>query len=450
MVNPFRPTCIFVFLFYILVVGCLGCEGNDSSSDGSGSEGQDSDLSPDENQEVASDIFSDISDPDHAGETDGDASNDPAQEEGPGMPVCTLVDSIVLTDGRVNQREHPESVWTGSEYLLGWKDGRHAGSFCTTCLTDIYWGTASRDGTGFNELRLTDGSCISEGVDIAWTGENLGMTWHEYCTTSTTPDMKFALVSKDGEVLVHPVTLMDDAASHAVVWTGTGFMIAFSDFFDAERTMIVDGSGTVVGEPVLVSGSEENGRAEYLLLSGSHVLMVWMKETGEPSVFEGYLTRLDLGGNPVEEPVLLTPDDGIRSRIMDSIIAEDELIVSWSDYDAGEYPRYFRRFDLYGGGLSEPIGPLPYAAYIAGWTGECVAFYSRDFDSETSYMIQRAGCMNLDGEIITEPALWEELNGAFGFSYVLGDDEMAVFDTWGSEYLFAVEIIMYRIACETW
>ena len=128
----------------------------------------------------------------------------------------------------------PSLVWTGNEYGLAWQDSRHA-------YPEIYFSRLDSAGNRIGPpVRVTTADAISAWPSLAWTGSQYAVAWHD--ERDGNYEIYFARLDSAGGKIGSDVrvTVALGASSHpSLVWTGTGYGLAWSDARD--DLLLVDG-----------------------------------------------------------------------------------------------------------------------------------------------------------------------------------------------------------------
>lgn len=165
----------------------------------------------------------------------------------------------------------------------------------------------------------------------------------------------------------HQISLSDGTAAYpALVWTGSGYGVAWSDLLDATNQEIyfaqLDTSGARIGEIVRVTDAPGLSAAPSLAWSGSEFGLVWWDtRAGDRRLL---FTRLDAAGVELESAreISAGPDDDEPILVWGST----DFAVAWND---GTTIR-FTRIDTTGAPFGEPLtlgtGRAPSIVYTEG------------------------------------------------------------------------------------
>ncbi|MDI7269462.1 MAG: putative metal-binding motif-containing protein [Myxococcota bacterium] len=203
-----------------------------------------------------------------------------------------LADDLVVADG-LNVGDPPALLWTGEEFVLAWS--QRAG----IRLARI---SATGDRVEREVPVAEDAGALGE-ISLAWTGSDIALAWAAW--SEEYHEIYFALVSAAGDRIAAPVRVTYDpwfSAGPDVVWTGSGFAIAWIDtrLTESACTMMgcsydiylarLDAHGTKLGDDRRIS--------DRTVSPGGSWAPVWMAWTGtELGVFWSWFARLRPDGS---------------------------------------------------------------------------------------------------------------------------------------------------------
>jgi hypothetical protein len=205
-----------------------------------------------------------------------------------------IPDSNASADGRM--------VWTGNNYAMAWRDGRHAAGGSNY---EIYFTRLDKSGqvTG-EQLRLSQTTETSKIPRIAWSGEEYGVAWNDYSDLSGDYQVFFTRITSEGQKGPLVPLDLDDAKVDqlAVVWDGTYFALLVHkrippDFYLSKLLFVqLNAQGQIVNGPrVLRENIDIETPALELTWTGDEYgAWWWLNGT------EVMLTRLDRNGDEID------------------------------------------------------------------------------------------------------------------------------------------------------
>lgn len=228
----------------------------------------------------------------------------------------------------------PAITWTGSEYVTGWSDYRVSSE-----NAELYLARHSADGTKVGADVLVAKSGDHEMLcDIAWSGSEIGMAWHDYASGSADVmfsrlDADLASVGTDLGVAVHAT---DSELSRSIVWTGSEYAIAWMQSATGDTDGVwdiylgrVSAAAEKVGTDLLVS----TGVALYdfppIDWDGTRFGTGWTTGAGTDKEVEFAL--VDAGGTAIGDAYPASGDDGSESEFPGLTGLEGLFAFGWKD-----------------------------------------------------------------------------------------------------------------------
>jgi hypothetical protein len=287
----------------------------------------------------------------------------------------------------------PCLVKTADGYAIAWSDNRYAAG-----EPEILFALLDSDATmaAGSEKRITNAPRPSSQPSLAWTGTGFGIAWSDRRAAGGQYDIYFALLDGQGNKTTGDVQITsmqannDYAFAPSLVWTGTGFGVAWHDnrvFNDNIYFALINADGSKNGNDRLISLPVDNGWA----LSHANSELIW---TGTEFalfysggvIFDSRikLTRLDSNGNKIGEEIVISEDSGPSSTPKASFSGE-YFGISWIDYRSGNPETYFTCCDSTGQKIGSDLRITDGAAkaYYCDieWTGSGFAVIWSDYRS---------------------------------------------------------------------
>jgi len=277
----------------------------------------------------------------------GDLDDNPAC-----VRICNLPEKIgdeLLVTNDINPALSPSLSWTGFEFGLVWSDRRHAKQevyFTRLDLSGNQIGgelrvTVTIDGSGFDTIRSPK---------IAWTGTEYGLVWGRPLNGDFA--IYFARLDATGAKIGDDVIVsssVDTGHPSALVWTGSGYALAWVDRRDGTNDIYfarLDPSGSLLGSEVRVTFNAAPSFPT-LVWTGSEYGVAWRGiQNGNVNI---YFIRLDIDGLPIDpEEQLITNGAVSISDRPDLVWTGTEYGVVWHDNRNGNAEVYFARLDELG------------------------------------------------------------------------------------------------------
>lgn len=239
----------------------------------------------------------------------------------------------------------PSIAWSGSEWGVTWHDRRNTGQGLNN---DIFFRRLFSTGapTG-SELQLTTAATSEITPRLAWDGAAYGIVW------SGDARIRFRRVSSSGQLLGSEIQLSSvaDSSGPDVAWTGSDYLVGWHDDRDggADLEIFIAGvraDGTSAGWETQVTQTTAQSAWPSLVWTGTQLAVamadtradpaaIWLERTGCCNDLDGDgYTTCDGDGNdsdPASHPGANEACDGIDNDADGTI---DELCVS-ACVDAG-------------------------------------------------------------------------------------------------------------------
>jgi hypothetical protein len=218
----------------------------------------------------------------------------------------------------------PDLEWTGTESLVAWAN---PGMMLERVDAD------GVDGGEDMRLAIPDRTHLP---GLAWTGSELGMTWHDL---SGTHSMYFGRFDAEGTSLADPVMVRDFQYRSTLLWTGSAFGLAWVDEPEPEageelHFTTLSPLGEETGTDVVINEPEAGAwiahpvteKRPVVIWHGSGYAATWRKWTDDPESSVILLRELGADGIPLDPEVEIA-----RGMIQQPRLAwtGSELVVTW-------------------------------------------------------------------------------------------------------------------------
>ncbi|HEV8701600.1 MAG TPA: putative metal-binding motif-containing protein [Candidatus Polarisedimenticolia bacterium] len=297
-------------------------------------------------------------------------------------------------------------VWTGSEYGLAWADNRD-GNY------EIYFKRLGPAGTFVTgDLRVTNAARDSIRPSLVWSGTGYGLAWSDL-RDDYNGELYFALLDASGSKIGADVRLTDHpriSSNPSLAWTGSRFGIAFRDDRNGGEGDVyfvgVGASGTKLAEEIRVTTTSTLFVAPSLVWTGSEYGVAWDSKTDAQPVHVVF-ARLDPTGNRIGGEVRVdgSPDG---SSLPSLVWNGDEYGVTWVDGRDGNGEIYFIGLTAQGVRIGSDFrltnDPGSLNSPRLAWTGSqyTVAWTDfRNFNEEIYLASIGCNCVDTDGDGFT-------------------------------------------------
>lgn len=229
-------------------------------------------------------------------------------------------------------------VWTGTEYGVAWYDTQNGDT-----TSDIYFTRVAPGGTVSPQTRITDlGTQRGFTGSLAWTGTEYVVGWRDI-RDSGTWDVYIARLDASGTRLSDDVRITDDTmltGGPKLIWTGTHLAMLFDDMSGTDDVWFAraDASGAPIGsaQPITVAAGVSAG-ATMVARGAAGFVATWFDDRA--GSLQLYALILDADGAP-EGSELVLPSSPFFSGPEPSsggmTWTGDRAVVVWSDVSGGD------------------------------------------------------------------------------------------------------------------
>ena len=232
----------------------------------------------------------------------------------------------------------PAVALNGSNIYVVWFDD-------TTGNFEIYFKRSTDGGATWQSAnRLTNNAADSEYPDIAVSGANIYVVWHDGDYGSR--DIYFRKSADSGVTWKASQRLTNNAGMSwvpAIAVSGTNVVVAWSDGTPGNNEIYIkksaDGGATWQASKKITNNTGGSCYPD-IAVSGANVYVVWNDDT--PGNGEIYLRKSVDGGAAWQNPKRLTNNAGASANAAIAV-SGDAVHVAWSDDTPGDYEIYYRK-----------------------------------------------------------------------------------------------------------
>ena len=206
------------------------------------------------------------------------------------------------------------------------------------------------------ETRVTNATGSSIYSSLVWNGGGYGVAWYD--ARDGNEEIYFARLDTSGNRIgadVRVTSAAGESRNASVVWTGSGYGVAWYDFRDGNWEIYfarLDAAGNKVGSDVRVTNNTVASNFPSLVWTGSVYGVSW--DDRRDGNYEIYFARLDAAGNKVGSDVRIT-NDSSASQYSSLVWRGGEYGVAWYDNRDGNYEIYFARLDAAGNKIGSDV-----------------------------------------------------------------------------------------------
>jgi hypothetical protein len=161
-------------------------------------------------------------------------------------------------------------VWTGSGYGVAWydlRDGNH----------EIYFARLTPEGVKVGgDVRVTTDASGSYSPSLVWTGSGYGVAWPD--DRDGNREIYFARITPEGVKVGGDVRVTADGFVPSLVWTGSGYGVAWQDDRDGNWEIYfarLTPEGVKVGGDMRVTTAASSSAYPSLVWTGSGYGVAW-------------------------------------------------------------------------------------------------------------------------------------------------------------------------------
>lgn len=267
-------------------------------------------------------------------------------------PDGALLGEVRVTDSPGEGRD-PSLVWTGEEYALAWVDDQE-GNF------EVYLARVAATGElAAGPLRLTDDPEFSGSPILVWTGSELVVAWNDGRDGNF--EIYLARMEPDGSKIGGDIRLTTDdsfSATPSLAWTGDELAMAWSDDRDGNNEIYyarIDPAGTVIGGDVRVTNEAAYSSGPHIVSAGGVRALAWL-DLRDPDR-ELYFARLSPGGTSETGDLRLSQlvaESGSATSVA-AAWTGDELGIAYATGDTASSDVLLTRRDLDGGEVAAEV-----------------------------------------------------------------------------------------------
>ncbi len=252
-------------------------------------------------------------------------------------PSGSVLDPIGFLVSTTPNSRSPEIAWGGTNFLVVWWDGSFTNS------RGIVGARISPQGVVLdsNGIGISTGAGQKSSPTVAWGGSTFLVTWEDY-RQGAGADIYGARVSAGGLVLdplgVPISTAPNDQIQPAVAWTGSRFLVAWSDTRNGRGSRDiyaagVSASGVLDASELVICNAANDQYNPRLACNPQNCLVTWSDARNRPNIFALYGGRVNDAGvqDGMGFPIMVSP----TFRPAASLDWDGaNTVVTWAEYDA--------------------------------------------------------------------------------------------------------------------
>jgi hypothetical protein len=240
---------------------------------------------------------------------------------------------------------YPDIAWSGSEFGVAWHDRRDIGT-----QREIYFNRVALDGTAMiSDLRLSFSGDYAELATIAWTGTEYGITWED--TRTPGQDIYFIRVSPAGIAASSEIPLTDVtswyASAPSVAWSGSQYGVAWGHPNPTTADIafqVMDPDGTTPGSMMIWYAAQSQSMPS-LAWGPSIWGLVW-EDVRNPPDWHIYFMALTPDGSRIGSEFDITSGTTASAQWSSVVWSGSEFGVVWHDDRDIDQQIYFTRVGM--------------------------------------------------------------------------------------------------------
>jgi len=236
-----------------------------------------------------------------------------------------------VTTTTVSSRR-PSLVWNGSEFAVAWVDERDGNP-------EIYFQRLTALGAlSGSPRRVTDDTAFSGEPSLVWAGTEYGLAFSDEAAGNR--EISFARIATDSTITGGPLRLTNDSAvseQPSLAWTGSGYGVAWTDQRDLNKeiyVLVLDSLGSPTSGPQAVTADAAVSAQPSLVWTGSGFGVAWTDERDLNR--EIYFRLLSAAG---------IPQGLLPTRITTDGNTSDQAVLAWTGEEFGVVWRDTRVFN---------------------------------------------------------------------------------------------------------
>ncbi|MBW2264191.1 MAG: putative metal-binding motif-containing protein, partial [Deltaproteobacteria bacterium] len=244
---------------------------------------------------------------------------------------------LTVTDTVTSTSRDPALSWTGSEFVVAWRDNR-------VNYDDIFAARISETGAlSSTETQITGGTDYCRAPDLAWTGSELGLVWHDDRHGSY--EIYFQRLDPDLTEVGSEVRVTDAPSYYswypAIAWSGSHYGLAWRDYRDGNHDVFfttLDPDGTKVVTDTAMTTSVGWAHTPDIVWAASKWAVSWQDDRHSWQ-WEVYLAFMDTAGIKIGSDVRVT-NDTAESEVPQLAWSGSEFAIHWADNRATDWHSY--------------------------------------------------------------------------------------------------------------
>ncbi|MHB8874871.1 MAG: hypothetical protein ACYC8T_14375, partial [Myxococcaceae bacterium] len=244
------------------------------------------------------------------------------------------------------QQSSPALAWSGTNYLVVWRDFRSGTNF------DVYGARVSAAGAVQDASGIAISTAANEQSSpaVAWGGTNYLVAWQDN-RSGTNLDLYGARVSVAGAVQdlsgIAISTAGNEQSAAAVTWDGTNYLVAWQDTrnglgkYDIYGARVTSAGAVQDASGIAISTATDDQRAPALAWNGTHYFVVW-QDIRSGTGIDVYGARVSAAGAVQNTSGIVISTEANQQFSPDVAWDGTNYLVVWRDYRSGIGP------DIYG------------------------------------------------------------------------------------------------------
>jgi hypothetical protein len=281
-----------------------------------------------------------------------------------------LIDTSIMYVRAPDDQEYPAIAFDGANFLVTWQDYRNG-------YPDIYAARVTPQGTVLdpNGIPVSTATDHQELPALAFDGANFLVTWQDYRSGGSYPDIYAARVTPQGTVLdsngIPVSTAANGQCDPAIAFDGANFLVTWEDYRGSSGDIYaarVTPQGTVLDpNGIPVSTAAYNQYVPAVAFDGANSMVTWMDYRSDTSsdIYAARVTPQGTVLDPNGIPVSTAADDQeLPALAFDGA----NFVVTWDDSRSGSYPDIYAARVTPQGTVLDPSGiPISTAASYQGY-----------------------------------------------------------------------------------
>ena len=225
---------------------------------------------------------------------------------------------------------NPQIAAVGNNVYVTWQDSTTAGS-----NFDIFFASSNNNGVSFGTpINLSNNTGPSSNPQIAVSGNNVYVTWFD--DTPGNRDIFFAVSNNNGVSFGTPINLSNNTGGSSnpqIAASGNNVYVTWHDDTPAGSNGDIffassNNNGVSFGTPINLSNNTGNSSNPQIAISGNNVYVTWFDDT--PGNRDIFFAVSNNNGTSFGTPINLSNNTGLSDRPQIAAIGNN-VYVTWAD-----------------------------------------------------------------------------------------------------------------------